>query len=70
MREIFGEEWEAAEKELKKYWMHRCDEDTLIINLKILRNERMASILLGDSPITVSGAVHRANRMMGWWWEE
>ena len=70
MIEVFGEEWKAAEKKLKTYWMHRCDEDSLLITIKTLRNEMLANILFDTLPVTVSGAVYRANRMMGWWWEE
>jgi hypothetical protein len=70
MKHVFGEEWEAAKKALKDYWMHHCDEDALLIDIRILRTEMMASIFFDIIPLTMSGAVYRANRMMGWWWEE
>ena len=70
MKQVLGEEWEQAKKELKKYWFSRCDDDVLIINLKILRNEMMANILFYNLPLTISGAVYRANKGIGWWWEE
>lgn len=70
MKQVLGEEWEQAKKELRKYWFFRCDDDVLIINLKILRNEMMANNLFDDLPLTISGAVYRANRGIGWWWEE
>lgn len=75
MTQVFGEEWKAAEKELKMYWMHRCDEDVLIETLKILRNEMLADIhfdILSRQLLhtTMSGGVYKANRMMGRWWEE
>ena len=70
MKEVLGEEWKQASKELKKYWFYRSNNDTLIMNLEILRNEMMANILFDDLPLTLSGAVYRANRGIGWWWDE
>ena len=75
MSGVFGEEWRAAKKELNRYWMHRCDGDVLLENISGLRNEMMASIHFDSLRrqllhMTMTGAVLRANRMMGWWWEE
>lgn len=75
MSGVFGEEWEAAKKELRRYWMCRCDGDVLLEYIRALRSEMMERIrfeALRHSLLhtTMSGAVHRANRMWERWWEE